>query len=110
LGESRFAAKNPPHLASTKKSDSVSGSHPSDQQLERRPVSMDQMTERGFDYFPSPEGDDDYERIAYLFFYCSVAVEKWPRFQFPAELVIRAPCRRTNPEVREGRPSAAETV
>ena len=39
------------------------------------------LLERGFEYFPSPENDDDSERIAYLFLYCSVAVDEWPRFR-----------------------------
>jgi hypothetical protein len=39
------------------------------------------VPERGFEYFPSPENDDDNERIAYQFLYCSTAVEKWPRFR-----------------------------
>ena len=39
------------------------------------------MPEREFEYFPSPENDDDNERIAYQFLYCSSAVEEWPRFR-----------------------------
>jgi hypothetical protein len=37
--------------------------------------------ERGFEYFDSPERDDDIERIAYMFLYVSEAVKKWPRFR-----------------------------
>jgi hypothetical protein len=37
--------------------------------------------ELGFEYFPSPENDDDSERIAYLILYLSEAVRKWPRFR-----------------------------
>ena len=44
-------------------------------------VSVDAMPERGFEYFPSPEDDDDNERIAYQFLYCSSAVEAWPHFR-----------------------------
>jgi hypothetical protein len=39
------------------------------------------VPERGFEYFPSPEIDDDYERIAYLILYCSEAVSEWLRFR-----------------------------
>lgn len=42
---------------------------------------VDAVPELGFEYFPSPENDDDNERIAYLFLYCSAAVEEWPRFR-----------------------------
>jgi hypothetical protein len=37
--------------------------------------------ELGFEYFPSPEEDDDAERVAYMFLYLSEAVRKWPPFR-----------------------------
>lgn len=40
---------------------------------------MSTTPERGFEYFPSPETDDDQERIAHAFLSCSVAVGEWPR-------------------------------
>jgi hypothetical protein len=32
----------------------------------------------GFEFFPSPEKDEDEEGIAYAFLYCTVAVREWP--------------------------------
>lgn len=42
---------------------------------------MSTTPELGFEYFPSPEKDDDAERVAYLFLYLSNAVRKWPSFR-----------------------------
>jgi hypothetical protein len=35
----------------------------------------------GFHYFESPERDDDSERVAHLFLYCSIAIRKWPGYR-----------------------------
>jgi hypothetical protein len=35
------------------------------------------VPEDGFHYFPSPDRDDDAERIAHLYLYCAMAVAKW---------------------------------
>jgi hypothetical protein len=43
------------------------------------------MPEREFEYFPSPENEDDNEQIAYQFLYCSSAVDEWPRFRWELE-------------------------
>jgi hypothetical protein len=42
---------------------------------------MNTTPELGFEYFLSPERDDDVDRISYQFLYLSEAVRKWPRFR-----------------------------
>ncbi|HTS58993.1 MAG TPA: hypothetical protein VMH03_15725 [Terriglobales bacterium] len=39
------------------------------------------MPEIGFEYFPSPESNDDAENIAHELLYCDAAVEQWPQFR-----------------------------
>lgn len=39
------------------------------------------LAEAGFHYFPSPDSDDDMERIAHLFLYCETAVQEWPGYR-----------------------------
>lgn len=58
---------------------------------------MSTTPELGFHYFDSPEGDDDYERIAPLFWSCSRSVTLWPAFRRDA---IRRG--RLTPDEREG--------
>jgi hypothetical protein len=52
---------------------------------------MNTTPELGFEYFPSPESNDDAEVIWHLFLYCSIAVREWPRFRRELEASGKSP-------------------